>query len=139
MWTQKHIEELAAKGKIRGFKTSTFQKGTNSNKSAALAWLDKNLSYWSKENGLKMEKEYRFDGVRRYRFDYAWPEIMTALEFEGGVFMKRSGHNTAAGLTRDSDKYNLATVQGWRVIRFTALNYSKAIRILNELIKTTNL
>ena len=46
-----------------------------------------------------------------------------------------AGHGTAKHFTKDTDKYNLATVLGWRVIRVTALNYTTVLKTLNEMAK----
>ena len=64
------------------------------------------------------EREYRFLPPRRWRFDFAWPALMVALEVEGGV---HSGgrHTTGPGFTRDCEKYNEAALRGWTVIRVT--------------------
>jgi len=35
------------------------------------------------------ECEWKFDTKRRWRFDYAWPQQMIALEVEGGVWTVR--------------------------------------------------
>ena len=63
-------------------------------------------------------KEHRFHPVRRWRFDYAWPDIMLALEVEG---LTRDGgrHQRIAGYTKDTEKYNEALCLGWKVIRVT--------------------
>jgi very-short-patch-repair endonuclease len=65
-------------------------------------------------------REYRFHPKRLWRFDFAWPAVKLALEVEGGIYMKKSGHNTAAGITRDCFKGNEALCLGWRVIRVTS-------------------
>jgi len=65
--------------------------------------------------------EYRFHEKRKWRFDYAWPESMVALEVEGGVWT-RGRHVRGAGFIRDMDKYNAAAVLGWRVVRVTPDN-----------------
>lgn len=62
-------------------------------------------------------KEYRFDTVRRYRFDYAWPDKMIAVEIEGGVW-NRGAHVRGKHYISDCEKYNLATSFGWQVYRF---------------------
>lgn len=62
--------------------------------------------------------EYRFAPPRRWRFDYAWPEYMIALEVEGGVFVG-GRHTRGAGFVKDMEKYNEATARGWRVFRTT--------------------
>jgi hypothetical protein len=61
-------------------------------------------------------REHRFHLVRRWRFDYAWPEQMVALEVEGGVWTG-GRHTRGAGFLGDLEKYNAATVAGWRVVR----------------------
>ena len=62
--------------------------------------------------------EYQFDasGVRKFRFDFCWPDKMVALECEGGVW-SGGAHGRGSGIVRDIQKYNLAARQGWRVLR----------------------
>ena len=64
------------------------------------------------------EREWKFDAKRRWRFDYAWPERMVALEVEGGVWTG-GRHTRGAGFVRDMEKYNRAAVLGWRLLRVT--------------------
>jgi very-short-patch-repair endonuclease len=64
------------------------------------------------------EREYRFDGTRQWRFDFAWPTVKIAVECEGGIWTQ-GRHTRALGFEADCDKYNAATVQGWKVLRFT--------------------
>ena len=62
--------------------------------------------------------EHKFHPTRRWRFDYAWPDQKIALEQEGGVW--RGGrHTSGAGFVKDMEKYNTATLLGWRIIRGT--------------------
>ena len=63
------------------------------------------------------EEEYVFLKDRRFRFDFAWPKHMIAVEIEGGTWNK-GRHVTGAGFAKDCEKYNLATLEGWRVYRF---------------------
>ena len=62
--------------------------------------------------------EYRFHSVRKWRFDYAWPEQLIALEIEGGVWVK-GRHVRPSGYEEDCRKYNAAAALGWRVLRAT--------------------
>jgi len=63
--------------------------------------------------------EYRFFDGRRFRFDYAWLEPWkVAVEIEGGTWVQ-GGHSRGVGYAKDCEKYNLAVLDGWRVIRFT--------------------
>jgi hypothetical protein len=62
--------------------------------------------------------ELQFAPPRRWRFDYAWPDAKVALEVEGAVWV-RGRHTRGAGFLKDMEKYNRATVLGWRVVRCT--------------------
>ena len=72
--------------------------------------------------------EYRFAKPRRFAFDWCWVEAQVALEIEGGFFgvgkpcpvcRRRGGggHSSIERLKSDVEKYNLATVMGYKVIR----------------------
>lgn len=64
-------------------------------------------------------RELRFHDTRRWRFDFAWPDAMLAVEVEGGVWI-RGRHNRGRGFVGDCEKYNAATLLGWRVLRYTS-------------------
>lgn len=68
------------------------------------------------------ETEHRFHEVRMFRFDIAIPEMMLAIEYEG-LMSEKSGHTTVNGYVSDCEKYNLAQLDGWTVLRYTAKNY----------------
>lgn len=66
--------------------------------------------------------EYHFalGSGRRWRFDWAWPERLIALEIEGGTFVKGGGrHQRREGFVADCQKYNHAALSGWIVLRVT--------------------
>ena len=63
-------------------------------------------------------KEFKFHPKRRWRFDYAIPEYRIALEVEGGVWTS-GRHTRPQGFLGDIEKYNTATLMGWRVFRTT--------------------
>lgn len=64
--------------------------------------------------------EYRFHPSRRWRFDFAWPKLRLAVEIEGGLYHGRGGgHVSVNGFIGDCEKYNAATLLGWRVLRYT--------------------
>jgi very-short-patch-repair endonuclease len=65
-----------------------------------------------------IEHDYRFHDVRKWRFDFAFPEKMVAVEMEGGVF-SQGRHTRSSGYIGDVDKYNEAQALGWRVMRYT--------------------
>lgn len=62
--------------------------------------------------------EHRFHPSRKWKFDYAWPTFWIALEMEGGAYSGH-GHRSVGKFLKDIEKYNMAAVMGWRVIRCT--------------------
>lgn len=73
-----------------------------------------------KKNGIKYEKEYRFAPSRGYRADLAIPDKKILIEYEGGMWTK-SRHRTGMGYSKDCEKYNLMTILGFRLLRYTSL------------------
>lgn len=63
-------------------------------------------------------REYRFAPPRMWRFDFAWLDLALAVEVEGGIFMA-GRHSRGVGFREDAEKYNTATLLGWRVLKFT--------------------
>lgn len=74
--------------------------------------------------GRKPEGEYRFHPERRWRFDFAYPDLKIAVEAEGGVF-GHGRHTRGMGYVKDCEKYNQAVLLGWRVFRYTIKNYDQ--------------
>ena len=65
------------------------------------------------------QREFRFHPERRWRFDFAWPDRKVAMEVEGGVW-SGGRHTRGAGFEGDCEKYNIAVLAGWKVLRVTA-------------------
>jgi len=63
-------------------------------------------------------REYRFHQTRRWRFDYAFPDLKIAIECDGGVWM-RGRHVRPQGYIKDMEKFNAAAELGWVVLKFT--------------------
>ena len=61
-------------------------------------------------------KEHRFHPVRRWRFDFAWPERLFAVEVDGAIFV-RGRHTRGVGVEKDFEKMAEAMLSGWRVLR----------------------
>ena len=82
------------------------------------------------------EREYRFCPSRRWRFDFAWPDRMIAVELEGGIWTG-GRHTRGSGFSRDLEKYNWAALLGWRVLRYTGdmLDSGAGLDILDALLK----
>ena len=82
--------------------------------------IEEKLLFHIKAAGLpEPEREYRFDAVKRYRFDFAYPDQMLAIEVEGGTWIPNTGHTSGVGYQSNVRKYNLAVVKGWKLLRFT--------------------
>lgn len=64
------------------------------------------------------DPEHRFHPVRRWRFDFAWPDERVALEVEGGIWT-RGRHVRGKGALNDMEKYSEAAARGWRILRVT--------------------
>lgn len=81
--------------------------------------LEETLALLIRAEGLpEPAREYRFSETRRFRFDFAWPDLQVAVECEGGTWTK-SRHTSGKGYKADCIKYNLAALSGWLVLRFT--------------------
>ena len=63
-------------------------------------------------------REFRFHDVRRWKFDFAWPDDYVALEIEGGAF-RGHGHRSVGVFLKNIDKYNEAQLAGWVLLRCT--------------------
>jgi very-short-patch-repair endonuclease len=82
---------------------------------------------------LTYKAEYKFMESRKFRFDFAIPDHMIAIEYEG-IFSDKSRHTSVTGYSKDTEKYNLAAIHGWRVLRYTAMTYTRLSDELNELL-----
>jgi hypothetical protein len=85
--------------------------------------------------GLTIVPELKFSETRKFKFDWAIPSMMLAIEYEG-IYSAVSGHTTMKGYSSNCEKYNLATVGGWSILRYTALNYQNIEQDIKALIKT---
>lgn len=92
----------------------------------------------SKELGCTVVKEHRFHPNRKWRFDYAIPERMIALEVEGGVHTA-GRHIRPIGFLNDMEKYNAAGMMGWRVLRCTpsSLLTMATVDMIRQAMETT--
>lgn len=58
--------------------------------------------------------EHRFDAVRRWRIDIAWPAYRVALEVQGGLFVQ-GRHTRGAALLKEHEKLNALAAADWVV------------------------
>jgi very-short-patch-repair endonuclease len=79
------------------------------------------LSNWEETLALQIRalrlpvpsREFRFDDTRRWRFDFAYPEIKLAIEVDGGTWTQ-GRHTRGQGYENDAEKCNQAVLQGGR-------------------------
>lgn len=64
------------------------------------------------------QREFLFHRKRKWRFDLAWPDLLIAVEIEGGIWTG-GRHVRGEGYEADCEKYNEAQLDGWMVLRFT--------------------
>jgi len=82
------------------------------------------------------DREWRFHPFRRWRFDFAWPDRMVAVECEGGTW-SGGRHIRGKGFEGDCEKYNAAAALGWTALRATAKMLDRdALGFLDLLIET---
>ena len=79
--------------------------------------------------------EYRFDPVRRWRFDVAWPARLAAMEIDGGTW-SGGRHVRGAGYEKDCEKLNAAALAGWRVFRVTPamVRSGEAVKLIERVL-----
>ena len=83
------------------------------------------------------EREYRFAPPRRWRFDFAWPTNLVAVEIEGATWTK-GRHTRGAGFLQDAEKHERALQLGWRVYRIPSVWVQDGDRmVLRDEILTT--
>ena len=130
-WTEKDLQRLATKGvRIKGIAPEKAKKKKKA-KPTAPQLLE--MKQWLTIMGIPFTSELVFSKKRKFRFDIALEEHKIAFEYEG-VYSKISRHTTMKGYAGDIDKYNLAQIEGWRVFRYTALNYKNFLSDLKTLL-----
>lgn len=67
--------------------------------------------------GVEVWAEYKFHPTRKWRFDYAIPDLQIAIEIDGGVFIG-GRHSRGMGQKKDMEKMNAAAEMGWLVFHF---------------------
>ena len=71
---------------------------------------------WARDGfkGGEPETEFQFDPVRKWRWDYCWPEFKVAVEVDGFGY----GHGAANRIADNNEKRNAAIEQGWLILVF---------------------
>lgn len=75
-------------------------------------------------------RELKFHPERKWQFDFAWPSLMLYVEIEGGFGrFSKSRHASKEGFANDQEKYNAATLLGWRKLAFTGQQVASGMAI----------
>jgi len=85
----------------------------------------------TQETGIELIGEYRI-GQRRYRWDYAAPELQVVIEIQGGTW-SRGIHGRGQGINRDMDKLNYAATHGWRTLQYTPQQFGEIDNVVKDL------
>ena len=86
---------------------------------------------------VKYKKEYLAFKGRKFRFDWAvfLDKCKVEIEYEG-IYSEKSGHTTMSGFVSNLEKYNMATVNGWKILRYTAGNIENLANDLTNIINS---
>jgi len=63
------------------------------------------------------ERQYHYVPGRKFAADFGWATQRLLVELQGGIFQGVS-HGAVSGMLRDIERLNLATLHGWRLLRF---------------------
>lgn len=82
-------------------------------------------------------EEFKFLEKRKFKFDWYIPELRTGIEYEG-IMSKKSRHTGVVGFSKDCEKYNLAQIYNYTVLRFTVINYTDLEKHLDMLMEISS-
>lgn len=117
--------------------------------------LEDELHFQMKAAGLPApETEYRFGAhacggpgkglkarladarLKDWRFDFSWPDLMIAVEVEGGGWTG-GRHTRGSGFAKDMQKYHHAIRLGWSLYRCDGalIRSGDALQVIEQLVK----
>lgn len=102
--------------------------------------IEETFALHCKAHNLHPVRELKFHPVRRWKFDFAFPDRLTAVEIEGGAWTN-GRHTRGSGFIADMEKYNAAASLGWFVFRFDggAVKSGEAINFMIAVLKNKEL
>ena len=82
------------------------------------------------------KREFRAIPGRRFKWDFAWPDNRLLVEVQGGTW-NGGKHGRGSGISKDTEKLNLAAIHRWAVLQFTPdqVREGKALRWVQEWFK----
>jgi hypothetical protein len=123
---------------FRALKTKPKTTGDKDKGSKAKEWMNEQIFAWCQEKGFMYSCEFQFSETRKFRSDFMVHSVelqfrmKVLIEYEG-LNSDKSGHTTFLGYSENCIKYNLATVEGWDLLRYTAKNYKNVIADLDAI------
>lgn len=90
----------------------------------------KKIKFISKHNS---KSEFKPIKGRLFRADFYLPEYNCIIEYEG-INSAKSGHLTYSGYTKNCEKYNLISLEGYILLRFTMKNLDQLDVCIEKLI-----
>ena len=70
------------------------------------------------ELGVAFTRQCAYAVGRKMRADFGLPAERILIEVQGGVYT-RQAHSSISGILADNERLNLATINNWRMMRFT--------------------
>jgi hypothetical protein len=134
------MKQQMTAAEFRALKIKPKTTGDKDKGSEAKAWMSRKIYAWAYEKNFHFVSEFRFSRERKYRSDFMVentfinPTFKVLIEYEG-LNSDKSGHTTFLGYSENCIKYNLATVEGWDLLRYTAKNYKNVIADLDAIYK----
>ena len=77
---------------------------------------------------IEFEREFKFHAKRKWRADFHITGKKLLVEVEGGIW-SGGRHTRGKGYLGDMEKYNAATVMGYRLIRFSTEQVKSGLAI----------
>jgi hypothetical protein len=96
----------------------------------------KNFADKARFFGYEVEEEFLFVKGRKFRADWKVSKGNKSIliEYEG-INSKKSRHTGIEGYTKDCEKYNLAQIHGYRILRYTMINFCEVFKDLERFFK----
>lgn len=82
----------------------------------AMSKGEEQLALHLRAAGIEFTREFKFHATRKWRFDFALPDHLIAVEVEGGAWTN-GRHTRGKGFIADLEKYEEAMRLGWNVYR----------------------
>jgi hypothetical protein len=95
------------------------------------------INLFCRAYNLTLAQEFRFDTSRRWKSDFYILEFNCLIEFEGmggNHWSGIGGHQTLTGYTANCEKYNRASLMGFKLLRYTAKNSKDLLNDLKTLL-----